>query len=156
MKQEIENKEPVSVSVEEAAKRYYPKMIDRMIFKDGANWQKYQYENKIALGLEDSLTKYIKEKHTQEECIGFSDGFKKAKEQDKALLDEYKRDAKTWESIAEVRMQGIKSLEKRRDTQQEIISELLEALKDAYSDEKTISPEKLATTITKAEQYLNK
>ena len=28
--------------------------------------------------LADELTKYIKEKHTQEECVGFSDGFELA------------------------------------------------------------------------------
>lgn len=39
-------------------------------------------------GLADALTKYIKDKHTQEECIGYSDGFKEAKEQDKKLISE--------------------------------------------------------------------
>lgn len=38
--------------------------------------------------LADCLSKYIYDKHTQEECSGFIDGFKAAQEKDRALIEE--------------------------------------------------------------------
>lgn len=38
--------------------------------------------------LADCLSKYIYDKHTQEECAGFIDGFKKAQEKDRELIKE--------------------------------------------------------------------
>lgn len=40
--------------------------------------------------LADCLSKYIHDKHTQEECSGFIDGFKAAQEQDRVLISELK------------------------------------------------------------------
>lgn len=44
--------------------------------------------------LADCLSKYIYDKHTQEECIGFIDGFEEAQEKDKVLISELIKELK--------------------------------------------------------------
>ena len=78
--------------------------------------------------LANALTKYIKDKHTQEECIGFSDGFKEAKEQDKAIISEL--------------LKVITFLEKGFDYSK---YEFVDVIKHEVKE-----------TITKATEYLNK
>lgn len=64
--------------------------------------------NKAKKMLADALTKYIKEKHTQEECVGFIDGFNEIKRaltipdvvfseaELKAKLEEQKEEIRQW------------------------------------------------------------
>lgn len=57
--------------------------------------------------LEEVLTKYVKEKHTQDECIGFIDGYKAQEEKIKALEEEIER---LNEEVSELEIKLIKSI----------------------------------------------
>ena len=91
---------------------------------------KVEYKEPNCTGLSESLDKYIKEKHTQEECIGFIDGFKEAKEQDKAIIQEL--------------LDGYKKLYNQLNDQN-----VLNVCTLAYNE-----IWELGETITKAEEYL--